>query len=179
VDENLIALEGDPTYQMLSGSSGTRAPLEGTTAARVSPALDALAELFEHRGRLTEVLERAREVRESAGFFDKQQKLAEVELLLNGPSIKMGSKPTPLARRHLLDSAQNDVAVMPEQLLAAMANAFEAARDAVMQVSRAWAALEPIMEQLERDVQSLRALAKQMEQMPTVGAELSAIERDL
>jgi hypothetical protein len=179
VDENLIALEGDPTYQMLSGSSGTRAPLGGTTAARVSPALDALAELFEHRGRLTEVLERAREVRESAGFFDKQQKLAEVDLLLNGPSIKMGSKPTPLARRHLLDSAANDVAVMPEQLLAAMANAFEAARDAVMQVSRAWATLEPIMEQLERDVQSLRALAKQMEQMPTVGAELSAIERDL
>jgi hypothetical protein len=68
---------------------------------------------------------------------------------------------------------------MPEQLLAAMAHAYEAARDAVMQVSRAWAALEPIMEQLERDVQSLRALAQQLEQMPTVGAELSAIERDL
>jgi chaperonin cofactor prefoldin len=179
VDENLIALEGDPTYQMLSGTSGTRAALEGVTAARVSPALDALAELFEHRGRLTEVLERAREVRQSVGFFDKQQKLAEVELLLSGPSIKLGTKPTPLARRSLLDSAASDVAVMPEQLLAAMAQAYEAARDAVMQVSRAWATLEPVMEQLERDLQALRTLATQMREMPTVGAELSAIERDL
>ncbi len=179
VDENLIALEGDPTYQTLSGVAGTRVPLAGVTAARVSPALDALGELFEHRGRLTLVLDRAKEVRQSAGFFDKQEKLAEVEQLLSGPSITMGTKPTPLATRNLLDSAASDVAVMPEQLLAAMAHAFEAARDAVMQVSRAWSTLEPTLEQLERDLQGLRKVAARVDQTAAVGAELAAIERDL
>ena len=50
MNDNLLALEAEPTFQMLSGTAGTRAPLDGITATRVSPALDALAELFEHRG---------------------------------------------------------------------------------------------------------------------------------
>lgn len=179
VDESLLALEGDPTYQMLAGSSGTRQPLDGVTRARVSPALDALGELFEHRGRLTEVLDRAKELKKSAGFFDKQQKMNEVAALLNGPSIKMGATPMPLAKRNLLDPAANDVAVMPEHLLAAMAHAYEVARDAVMQVSRAWATLEPVMMELERDLESLRKSAEDVGDTQAVGGELAAIERDL
>ena len=66
VDDNLLALEADATYQALSGSTtNRRAPLEGMTKARVGPALDALIQLFEHRERLTEVLDRAKAVRES------------------------------------------------------------------------------------------------------------------
>jgi hypothetical protein len=179
VDENLIALEGDGTYQVLAGTTGKRAPLEGVTAQRVTPALDALAELFEHRGRLTEVLERAKEAKSSAGFFDKHDKLREARALLSGPSISLGTSPTPLARRGLLDSVVSDVAVTPDQLLGAMAKAFDAARDAVTQVSQAWSVLEPLIEGLGRDIEVVRALAATANETKTVGAEIDAIARDL
>src|SRR5258706_9555766 len=62
-DENLLALEAEPTYQMLAGPGDLHATLEGTTRTRVEPALGALTELFEHRARLTEVLDRAKAIR--------------------------------------------------------------------------------------------------------------------
>jgi hypothetical protein len=179
VDENLLALEADPTYQVLSGAAGSRQPLEGVTRARVSPALDALAELFEQRGRLTEVLEQAKAVKDSAGFFDKEAKMAEAAALLTGPSIKMGATPVPLAQRNLLDPAAADVAVIPEHLLAAMAHAYEVARDVVMQVARAWNTLEPLIADLDREVKALRRQAEDVGDTSTVGPELAAIDRDL
>src|SRR5262249_53534943 len=82
VDENLVALEGEPTYQIpATGAGGKRAPLDGVTKTRVYPVLDALGELFEHRERLTEVLERAKEIRESISslaFWNTDEKLAEI-----------------------------------------------------------------------------------------------------
>lgn len=162
VDENLIALEGEPTYQILSGRGGQRISLEGITRQKVLPALEALAQLFEQRQRLTEVVDRAKAVRASVGFWDKEQKLLEVRELLYGPSIKMSAAPTPLSRRNLLDAAPTDVGVIPEQLLFAMSNAFQVARDAVTEVSQAWARLEPFLEGVEKDVASLRTSAKEL-----------------
>jgi hypothetical protein len=162
VDENLIALESEPTYQILSGRGGQKATLEGITKQRVLPALEALGQLFEQRERLTEVVARARDIRENVGFWDKEQKLKEIQQLFYGPSIKMGAAPTPLSRRNLLDPASNDVNVVPEQLLFAMSNAYQVARDAVTEVSQAWARLEPFLEGVERDLASLTAAAKQL-----------------
>ena len=58
VDENLLALEGEPTYQMLSGAT-----LDGQTKRVVEPALEALRNVFEQRGKLTSVIDRAKELR--------------------------------------------------------------------------------------------------------------------
>ncbi len=183
VDENLLALEGDATYQALSGSTTKhRAPLEGTTKARIGPALDALIELFEHRERLTEVLDRAKEVRESIStltFWNTDDRLKEVQALLHGPSIKMGTRPTPLAARNLLDAAAEDVAVVPERLLEAMAQAYEVARDAVMDVQRAWETLEPAIERTSREAGALRELAASLGVEEAVATDLEAVERDL
>jgi hypothetical protein len=184
VDENLLALEGEPTYQMLSGGAGTggRAPLEGVTKARVYPALDALSELFEHRERLTEVLDRAKAVRDSISaltFWNTDEKLREVEALLNGPSIKMGTRPTPLAQRNLLDPAAQDVAVVPEQLLQAMVQAYDVARRAVMDVQQAWANVEPALEAAEREMGDIRARANDLGIAAAVEPELAAAARDL
>jgi hypothetical protein len=46
VDENLIALESEPTYQVLAGAGVQKAELSGVTRERVVPAPAALGELF-------------------------------------------------------------------------------------------------------------------------------------
>jgi hypothetical protein len=182
VDESLLALEAEPTYQMLAPRSRTRAPLEGETKRVVEPALDALAELFEHRGRITEVLDRAREVRASMSgiaFWGNDDKEREIHALLEGPSIELSQEMTPLARRALLDPGARDVRVVPEQLLAAMAAAFERARDAVVAVQRAWAHVEPSLDDAAKRIADARAAAESLGIEAGVHDELAAIEREL
>jgi hypothetical protein len=182
VDDNLLALEAEPTYEMLSGTGAQRAPLDGVTKERVYPALNALSDLFEHRERLTEVLDRAKEIRASVSaltFWNTDEKLHEVKALLHGPSIKLATTPKPLAQRHLLDPAAQDVAVVPEQLLGAMAQAFDVARTAVMEVKRAWETLEPAIEQSEREASGLRMQAAGLGVEGAVAGELEGIEREL
>ena len=157
IDENLIALEGEPTYQMLSSG---RASLTGITRERVKPALEALEELFLHRERLSDVLLRARELEKDAGFWDKGEKLSAAMALLQGPSIELPQAPTPLAQRTLLDRSSTDLHVSPVDLLAAMARAYEAARDVVAQVAAAWTRLEPRLAETEVEVKRLEKDAK-------------------
>ena len=177
MDENLILLESDPTYQLLS-RRGDMAPLEGVTRQRVLPALLALGQLFEHREHLTEVVDKAKAIRGRVGFWDKEQKLFEIRQLLYGPSIKLEVEPTPLSRRNLLDPASNDVALVPEQLVFAMSNAYQVARDAVTAVAEAWARLEPYLEGVERDVTSLKAAAQDVGDL-RASPELDWLEKEL
>jgi hypothetical protein len=179
VDENLLALETEPTYQILAGVTGARAPLDGITKQRVYPALDALGELFEHRGRLTETLDRAKEVRASVGFWNKEERLQEVRRLLFEPSIKMGAVPTPLAKRGLLDPATTEVAVVPEKLLLAMAQAYEQLRDAVHDVKQAWERLEPSREKAEAEVAGIRGAARSLGIEAELSPELTRLDQDL
>ena len=65
MDQNLLALEGEPVPQILAGHAGERPQLEGITRERVGPALDAVTELFENRGRLAAVVGEVKEVRAS------------------------------------------------------------------------------------------------------------------
>src|SRR5262249_22040000 len=114
IDDSLLALEAEPIYQMLSGPK--RTPLEGVTRERVEPALEALANLFEARQRLGEVFERAKELRASMSalaFWENDDKLKQIQQLLDGPSIHMGTQTTPLARRGLLDAGAHDVSASP------------------------------------------------------------------
>jgi hypothetical protein len=179
VDDNLIALESDPVYELLSGVGGKRAPLEGVTRSRVGPALLAVAELFEHRARLTEVVERAKRIRAGVSFWDKEEKLAEIKALLYGPSIKMATPPKPLAQRGLLDPSRSDLDVVPDRLLEAMSEAFLAARDEVTRVSQAWSRLEPLLEGVEGEVLSLKVLARELRLEAEVGTDLEWLECEL
>jgi hypothetical protein len=182
VDESLLALENEPTYQMLAPRTRTRAPLEGETKRVVVPALDSLQELFEHRGRLTEVLDRAKEIRESMSslaFWGNDEKERAIKALLYGPSIEMPQELTPLARRALLDPGARDVRVVPEQLLVAMAAAFERARDAVVAVQRAWEGVEPSLDAMAKRIEGARAAAGALGVEAGVRDELAAVEREL
>jgi hypothetical protein len=109
-------------------------------------------------------------------FWENDQKLAEVRKLLDGPSIHVGTAAKPLAQRGLLDAAADEVLASPEQILGAMVRAFEAARDAVVAVKHAWAALEPEVERLEKDIIELGSLAEGVGEKDTVGAELDTLD---
>ncbi len=182
IDESLLALEAEPTYQMLAPRTAPRAPLHGETARVVLPALRSLDDVFEYRGKLTEVLEQARAVRASMsglslwGNDDKEREILE---LLQGPSIKLPPQATPLARRALLDPGARDVRVVPEQLLSAMAAAFERARDAVIAVKQAWERIEPVLAVIERQLEDARSTASMLGIEASVEGELGAATREL
>jgi hypothetical protein len=158
VDENLIELDGEPTCELLEKSE-----LEGITKERVTPALAAMRELFAQRTALNNVLDRARALRASTPrHWPSPRGLAEIEQLLRGPSIKLPPVRTPLAQRGLLTAAQREDAICPEDLLAAMTQAFEVARDAVLAVDAAWTRLNPGLEDAERQVEALERRARSL-----------------
>jgi len=180
MDDNLVALEGDAIYQILAGKAGKRAVLEGVSRDRVYPALDAVSELFLHRNRLAAMVARAREIRASISaltFWDKDNKLAEIVKLLRGKSIDLGQKVMPLWERNLLDESHRDVLLEPEELLASMVNTFNAARDVILSVSRAWESLEPMITQLSAEIGVLRELSehKQLAELAEAEHELAAL----
>jgi hypothetical protein len=182
VDENLLALEAEPTYEMLAPRSATRAPLDGETKRVVAPALEALGELFEHRGRLTETLDRARELRASMSglaFWGNDEKEREIQALLYGPSIELPPDLTPLARRTLMGPGRREVKVVPGQLLEAMAAAYEKARDVILAVQRAWEETEPTLAGLEARAREARESAQSLGLEGAVESELLEIERAL
>ncbi len=163
VDENLIALEQDPTCLLLEGRDGQPRPLEGVTHQRVTPALLAMRELFEQRALLNSVLHQAREQRAGLSrLWVSEKVVAEIEQLLKGRSIKLPPVQTPLAQRGLLSQAQVEVAVSPEELLGAMLKAFEQARDAVTETGVAWAKLQEDTESSDRELTRLGELANEV-----------------
>jgi hypothetical protein len=182
MDENLIALEGDAIYQILAGNAGKRAALSGVSKERVYPALDAVSELFQHRDRLVSVIEKAKQIRASISpltFWGNDDKMAEIVRLLRGPSIDLGHTVMPLAQRNLLDASYKDVILEPEALLASMVQTFNAARDVILRVSRAWEELEPLISQLSGEVRALSDLAASLNPNAEGPAELTEAEREL
>lgn len=182
MDENLLALEGDAIYQILAGKAGKRAALSGVSKERVYPALDAVSELFQHRDRLVTVIEKARSIRASISsltFWGNDDKMAEIGRLLRGPSIDLGHTVTPLAERNLLDASYKDVILEPDALLASMVRTFDAARDVILRVSRAWEELEPLITQLSGEVRALSDLAANLDPRADGPAELTEAEREL
>jgi hypothetical protein len=182
IDESLLALEAEPTYQMLAPRASPRAPLEGETARIVAPALAAVNDVFEYRGKLTEVLDRAKSMRATMSgiaFWGNDDKERSIFALLQGPSIELPPEATPLARRALLDPGARDVRVVPEQLLAAMASAYERARDAVVAVKQAWERIEPVFAMIERELEDVRSTAASLGIEAAVQAELAAVTQAL
>jgi hypothetical protein len=161
VGHNLMDLYGLPTYQRLCGTSGfPKAQLTGITEARVTPALEAMNDLFQHFDLLVNTVNKATELRKQVlGFWGSEQKVQEIEQILTGPSIQLPAVQTPLAQRGLLTAAETVGAIAPEKLLTVMTNAFQVAKDAVLAVDEAWLHLEPTLANAEAEIISLQKLA--------------------
>ncbi len=176
VDDNLLALEADPAYQMLAG--GARAGLRGRTRQVVEPALEALSQLFQHRETLAGLLNTARGLRAELGFFGRDEKLAAIEELLTGPSIILERPERPVKERNLLDPSTSTVSILPEQLLAEMTRSYQIARDAVAEVGAAWTRLEPLLGELEQSLVQASADATRLG-LDAAGSEISSLEAAL
>ena len=154
VSQNLIDLHGCTTYQRLAGQDRTpKTPLKGITQSLVTPALEAMNELFQHFKLLLNTLNRAAKLRKQIPrFLASEQKIQEIEQILIKPSIQLSSVQTPLAHRGLLTPGETANAIAPEKLLMVMKNAFQVAKDRVLAVDEAWLRLEPT---LAAEVQSI------------------------
>jgi len=137
----------------------------------VLPALDAMRELFAHRGLLYDTIGRATALRASLNRRRASEALDEIERLLRGPSIVLPPAETPLRGLSLLGPAETSVT--PDQLLSAMVASFERARDAVAAVDQAWRQLDPECRRASAEAGRLQELAAGLGEDAT--AELTAV----
>jgi Zn-dependent protease with chaperone function len=160
--DNLLALDDNITYKRLEGKEGLPIiRLSGVTQKRVPPALEAMHDLFQYMGLLTNVVDRATELRKSVSRFrGAESTIRAIEELLYGPSIALPAAQTPLAQRSLLSASETANKITPERLLAAMMEAFETARDAVFAVETAWTRLETALGKRETELATLQRLAE-------------------
>jgi hypothetical protein len=150
---NLLWLQAESTYQALTGPGIT---LSGATAALVQPTLAALPSLFQNFDLLNGTIDRAVAARKGLPMlFGGEQKIAEIEQLLFGKSIKLPIVDVPLAQRTLLGQSHNTACLSPEELLAPMAGIFAAARDAILTVERAWQELAAGIASAEAETEEL------------------------
>jgi hypothetical protein len=166
VSQNLIDFHGLPTYQRLTGVCGfPKTELTGVTQARVTPALEAMSNLFQHFDLLLTTLNQAVERRKQVPrFLGSEQKIREIEDILTGASIQLAVVQIPLAQRGLLSAVTSAKAIAPNDLLAAMTDAFQVAKDAVLAVDEAWLRLEATLASAEAELISVQNLADSLGQ---------------
>ena len=140
IAKNLLELQADSTYQVLTGSGGgEKLALTGVTAARVEPSLGAMLTIFQHFGLLHEVIDRAGKVRAGLpALFGGEAKAAEIRRLLGARTIRLPALDVPMDQKTLLSGVTRAECFSPEELLAIMSRTFVAARDAVLRVDEAW-----------------------------------------
>ena len=178
IADNLLELQGDPAYKVLTGSGGT-VPLQltGETARRVLPALKPIEGIFHQFSLLQSVIARAAQLRNDLPVFGREQTLREIEALLLGQSIQLPVDAVALKDRTLLSGVQGTQTIRPEQLLTSMASAFGEARDAVLTVSGAWEELAREVDAAESEIKRLKGAASTAN--CTTPREIAEAERTL
>jgi hypothetical protein len=154
MDENLFALEEEPTYRTMIDPP-TRGRLSGETREVIERAAETLAELFVDRDRLRRVVEEAREQRKEIGFFGDDARVEAIRQLLYGASIVIDRRATTLGARTLLGSSAVEDTVTPSALVTRMASGFEKARRDIAEMGTAWHEVEIELASLEEQARGL------------------------
>lgn len=172
---NLLELQADGTYRALTGTGGAaKATISGNTAARLQPALGAMAGIFEHFALLNATIGRAGKLRASLpALFGTDARLREIEQLLCGNSITLPAPELQPDERSLLSGMPAGTSVSPEDLLATMTAAFAAAREAVRAAAEAWDQIATEIRQSEGQHAQLGAQMAHLSMKPS--PELEAI----
>lgn len=159
IAKNLLDLQADSTYQLLTGSGGVaKLQLTGSTASRVEPPLGAMLTIFQHFGLLHETIERAIQLRASLPvLFGGEAKTVEIRRLLRERSIRLPDLNVPLEQKTLLSGVQRADCFSPDELLGLMSNTFLAARDVVLTVDLAWKQLASATDLAEAQLSRLGA----------------------
>ena len=159
--QNLLALDDMHTFKRLKGDGSLHAAqLTGVTAARVPPALEAVARLFHYTQLLNDMMERAGRIRDAMPrLFASDRSRAQLEALLTGASIDLPPIKTPLSQRGLLSDAEKPSAITPDHLLEVMARTFQLAKSVILEVDEAWSRLEPELSAIDDEAARLAQAA--------------------
>jgi hypothetical protein len=137
ITSNLLELEGDPTVAMLEA-----AQLRGLTADRWADARRTLAGLFGAHTALKDVLETATRLT-ARPLLLSGSRLAELEALLEGPSIVVSDISLRLADRGLLSDSRRVARRTPDQLIADMSAEYDTVKSVVVGVADVWDKIIP------------------------------------
>jgi len=153
ISTNLVDLETDPGRTRLD-----QAALTGTTAMRWSEARGSLAWLWQWFAELNTLLEKAGQLRGPKPRVDPDS-LAQLDWLVNGPSIELSTSGVPLAQRGLFGAAETTIRCSPPQLLDKMRAAFEQVVAVIDACSQRWATLEGRLTPLDLRLAEVQRLA--------------------
>lgn len=159
VTANLLALEENPAYNLLSAAKDS---MTGVTAKRARPALQAMLDLWQHFALLSDLVDRADDLRGTSRRLP-DDRIEELEQLLNGHSVPLPRRQIPLSQRSLLSASHVEEAITPGDLLTAMIDAFEKARDVVVAAETAWNELLPRLDAANAQVESLAERAVELD----------------
>jgi hypothetical protein len=149
---NLVELDDNPARKDLD-----KGPLTGTTAAAWADAQEALTELWDGYRLLTELITRARALRDQRRFTDTDK--TRFGGLVLGDSITLSTTTVPLAQRGLLGAGQVATTCTPAELLSAMEAAFAAAVGVATRAADVWQRLLPSAAEAAARLATVRRLS--------------------
>jgi hypothetical protein len=150
---NLVDLDDNPHRKELD-----KTKLTGRTAAAWADATDALTELWDGYRMLTELIAKARGVRDQRRFNDRER--AEFVHLALGKSVTLSTTTVPLAQRGLLGTGQVSTTCSPAELLSAMEVAFATAATVVTRAGDVWQKLLPSAADTAAELDNVRRLTR-------------------
>jgi hypothetical protein len=150
---NLVDLDDNPARKDLDKSR-----LTGRTAAAWDDATEALSQLWDGYRMLTDLIARARSVRDQRKLSDTDRAAFVHEVL--GRSITLSTATVPLAQRGLLGAGRVHTTCTPGELLSAMEAAFATAVDVATKAGEAWQRLLPAAADAAAAVDNVRALTR-------------------
>jgi hypothetical protein len=150
---NLVDLDDNPHRKELD-----KTRLTGRTAAAWADATDALTQLWDGYTMLTELIGRARTLRDQRRLNDRER--AEFSHLVLGRSVTLSTTTVPLAQRGLLGTGQVSTTCSPAELLSAMEIAFATAATVVTQAGDVWQKLLPAAADTAAELDNVRRLTR-------------------
>jgi hypothetical protein len=150
---NLVDLDDNPHRKELD-----KTKLTGRTAGAWADATDALTELWDGYRMLTELIAKARGVRDQRRFNERER--AEFVHLVLGKSVTLSTTTVPLAQRGLLGTGQVSTTCSPAELLSAMEIAFATAATVVTQAGDVWQKLLPSAADTAAELDNVRRLTR-------------------
>ncbi|GIE97319.1 hypothetical protein [Paractinoplanes rishiriensis] len=150
---NLVDLDDNPARKDLD-----RTRLTGRTAAAWQDAAESLAQLWDGYRTLTELIARARALRDRRRLSDADRAAFVHEVL--GRSVHLSTTTVPLAQRGLLGAGQVHTTCSPAELLSAMEAAFATAAGVATRAGEIWHRLLPAAADATASVEHVRALVR-------------------
>jgi hypothetical protein len=150
---NLVDLDDNPHRKELD-----KTRLTGATAAAWADATNALTELWDGYRMLTELIGKARGLRDQRRLNDRER--AEFGHLVLGKSVTLSTTTVPLAQRGLLGTGQISTTCSPAELLSAMEAAFGIAATVVTQAGEVWQRLLPAAADTAAELDHVRRLTR-------------------